>query len=109
MFSKITFIIIATVMIACGLLVIRQQRMQLANDIAQAHRQINHSRQRIWDLQAQVSQKVQPLALHQALERRNIEMEPVLMPTPVHPTEPDKHHQPLRVVDRSSSYKTQRD
>lgn len=102
MFAKLAVLIVGLTCIAAGLMFLRQHKMEVSHDIAQAHRQINDHRQMLWRLQGQVAQKVQPPALIDAVAQAQLELEPI---TTVRPTElpQNNRHQP-RVVQGSSTF-----
>lgn len=84
MFAKLTVLLLAITATAAGLLWMRQEKLELANRIAMTHKQIDQTRQTIWQRQVQVSRRVQPQSLTQAVARANLSMEPII-PAPASP------------------------
>lgn len=84
MFAKLTVLLLAVTATAAGLLWLRQDKMELANQIAMSHKQIDQTRQAIWERQVQVSRRVQPESLNQAVARASLSMEPII-PMPASP------------------------
>ncbi len=97
MFAKLMVLILAGTATAAALLWLRQQRLELAHDIANAHRQIDEARQATWDLQVKVACYVEPNSLNQALARAELKLEPLL--TPQLGTD-ELNRGPTRVVER---------
>ena len=68
MFPKLLLIVCAIGMIACTLLVNRQQRIETANDIANVHRRLLAQEQLLWSVHSVIAEKCQPSQVRASLE-----------------------------------------
>lgn len=68
MFSKLLLIVCAIGMIACTLLVIRQQRIETANEIASVHRRLLEQEQLLWSVHGVIAEICQPAEIRKSLE-----------------------------------------
>ncbi|MEX0777437.1 MAG: hypothetical protein WD042_17165 [Phycisphaeraceae bacterium] len=102
MFVKLTVLVLMITATSASLLWLRQQRLQIGHDIAQAHRQIDANRQLVWDLRAKVAQRVEPTALNDALARADLNLEPVLT---VRQPEVAPRRRPVQVADRARTHR----
>ncbi len=106
MFAKLTVVIVGLTCIAAGLMSLRQEKMEISHDIAQAHRDINTHRQSLWRLQSKVAREVEPRALRESITKAGLELEPI---TPVTGQVEQPMTDPVRgprVVDRTSTHRT---
>jgi cell division protein FtsL len=83
MFSKLTVVIVLAAGIGAALLHLRQQRLELAHEIAGYHQQINVDRQATWDLQVRIHENLSPRHLREAIDRRQLNLVPMV------PTDPN--------------------
>jgi cell division protein FtsL len=81
MFLRLTVAIVTLAIVALALLTLRQQRFELGHDLVATDRQLDQSRQRLWSLQAQLADRVEPTALHNAATQAQLQLEP-LTPLP---------------------------
>ena len=84
-FGKALFTLISLVIVAAVLLTMRQQRFETMHEMAQLHRQMNDDRQRLWNLQTDISRRLEPDALRAAMVRAQLTIEP-LRPRMAHPS-----------------------
>ncbi len=68
MFSKLLLIVCAIGMIACTLLVIRQKRIETANEIASVHRRLLEQEQLLWSVHGMIAEQCQPTEIRNSLE-----------------------------------------
>ena len=80
MFSRLLVCVLITAAAGGSLLALRQARLQTLHEMGQLHTQMNDLRTATWDLQVRIAEATQPHALEAALERAQLELEPV--PTP---------------------------
>lgn len=76
MYAKWLAMIVFATALAGALLTFRQQRFEAMNAMAREHTRINHARQQMWDLQVRIADKMQPMALEQAIRRSELNLEP---------------------------------
>ena len=67
MFSKLLLIVCVVGMIACTLLVNRQQRIETANEIAGVHRSLLEQEQLLWSVHKAIAEKCQPTEIRKSL------------------------------------------
>ncbi len=60
MFAKLAIIIVAIGLTACGLLAMRQARLQAAHELAQAQLRIAREDERLLTLHAQIAERITP-------------------------------------------------
>lgn len=78
MFAKLAIIIVAIGLAACGLLAMRQARLQAAHELAQAQLRIARVDERLLTLHAQIADRVTPASIRQMqalAERARLELE----------------------------------
>ncbi len=68
MFAKLVTLIVVLMLLAVSLLVFRQQRLDLAHDIAAQHRSVQTSRHAIWKRETRVAELLRPSELMPRLE-----------------------------------------
>ena len=85
MLAKLITVVIVATAVAAVLLGLRQQRLQLMHEMAAMHSRINDNRQVMWDLQVRIAERTQPEALHAALARAELEVQPIVPDTPATP------------------------
>jgi len=68
-FAKITAIIVGIGILACGVLVQRQQRYELARDISRAHWRMLEQERTLWSLRAEIARRTRPEDIRTAVER----------------------------------------
>ncbi len=69
MFAKITAIIVGIGILACGVLVQRQQRYELARDISRAHWRMLEQERTLWSLRAEIARRTRPDEIRTAVQR----------------------------------------
>lgn len=65
MFAKLAIIIVAIGLAACGLLAMRQARLQTAHELAQAQLRIARVDERLLTLHARIADRVTPASIRQ--------------------------------------------
>lgn len=60
MFAKLSAVILAAGVCACGLLALRQQRLQAAHELTQAQLRIRQQDEKLWDLRTRIAMEVTP-------------------------------------------------
>lgn len=98
MFARLMVVLLVAAALAVALLGLRQQRLEIAHDIARSTRRIEQTRLQLWNLQAQVSNRVQPLALTEAIDRAQLKMQPL---TPL-PAQTDKARDRVKIAERNT-------
>lgn len=63
--------------VGAGLLGLRQQQLNDKHAMAQSHAEMKTSREHIKDLQVRIAKMTRPEALHQAIERAELQVEPI--------------------------------
>jgi hypothetical protein len=76
MFSRALAILVFTTAIGVALLALRHQRLSMMHEMAMIHAQMNQSRQKMWDLQVRIADKVEPPKLAKAILRAKLKLEP---------------------------------
>jgi len=77
MFAKLVVVIAAMLLIGAGLLSLRQHRLNLMNQMARLHSDINRDRQAIWTDQARIAEHLDPQELTRAIEQAQLKLHPV--------------------------------
>ena len=72
MFGKIVFIILALGATACALLVIRQQRIELAHEMSQVHQRLIEHEQTEWRMRSEIASRTRPDHIREAIERTEV-------------------------------------
>lgn len=75
MFLKSLTLIVFIAAVAVLVLSYRQQRLEMMNEMTRLHRQIDHSRQKMWDLQVKIADHIDPAALAKAIDRAHLKLE----------------------------------
>lgn len=86
MFAKCAFVVVAVGACGCGLLALRQSRLQVASELARTQMRIAAADERLWALRTRIADRVSP---------RNVErmaavigpLKPIMDPLPVGPSE----------------------
>lgn len=99
MFRKLVVLSLMLVLLGCSLLLLRQHRLELAHEAVMIHRQIHHTRQDIWNVQASASSQLTPRGLSRRISESGLALEPRV---PLSPTLPSVLAQTER-EDPSSS------
>lgn len=73
MFAKLVVVVIALGACACGLLAMRQSRLQAASELAQVQLRISKLDQELWDLRSEIAGRVTP----QHIERMALDVGPL--------------------------------
>ncbi len=71
MFWKIAALVLGIGVLACGVLVQRQQRYELARDISRAHWRMLEQEHTLWTLRAEIARRTRPEEVRMAVERLN--------------------------------------
>jgi hypothetical protein len=74
---KLATLVVAAVLIGAGILAERHRQFQAAHELAAAHRQIDHSRRELWQLQAELAQRLRPDVLTADLQQHGRPFGPV--------------------------------
>lgn len=88
MFAKLLVIILAVGGAACALLVVRQQRVELAHDVARTHNRLLQHERALWDLRAEIAARVKPEQVQQLVDQLGGEWTPI-------PASPELRHVPV--------------
>lgn len=73
MFAKLVVLILSLGAIACGLLALRQSRLQAASETAQVQLRISKHDEKLWALRSEIASKVAP----QQIERMALDVGPL--------------------------------
>lgn len=84
MFAKLVFLILAFGAIACGLLVVRQQRIDLAHDMSRTHQRLVEHEQTEWHYRSDIATRTRPDLIRQQLNQTNIAWQPLHWPSHLH-------------------------
>jgi hypothetical protein len=76
MFHKLAILTILLVALGGALLVLRQERLEVANQNANLYWQIQQTRQAIWSAQADTAVLLRPGDLQRRIERARLHLEP---------------------------------
>jgi len=76
MFHKLAILTLVLVCLAAALLLLRQQRLELANRNAALYWEIQRNRQAIWAAEARGAELLRPAELHKRIERARLDLEP---------------------------------
>jgi len=76
MFAKLLMALVLAVLIGSAVFSMRQQRLELMHEVTALHRQMNRDRQATWDTQVRIAGRTSPKALHDAIARSGLDMEP---------------------------------
>lgn len=77
MFTRLLLLILAFALIGAVLLDLRQRRIDAMHDMALLHKQMRETREDLWQNQYHIAERVRPDALHDAIERVGLELEPI--------------------------------
>ena len=77
MYAKLMTLTVMLVVIAGLLLVLRQERLEIAYDCAALHRQIDPTRAALWRQQVDAGQTADPVVLYQHLAAAEVSLEAV--------------------------------
>lgn len=86
-------VLVFTAALGAGLLSLRQQRLETMHEMARLHEAMDESRQRVWGLQVEVAERIEPAELRRALERARLILEPVAAEPPRPPRAVDAKHE----------------
>lgn len=104
MFSKLVALTLALVLMAAGLLVMRQQRIEAAHRTAELHHQIQQTRQALWRAQVDSAGLLRPEAIRRRLRRLEEEgrlaFEPIVPRPPMEDTRWARSDRPGPAADR---------
>jgi len=68
MFSKLLVIIVAMGLTAMGLLIVRQQRIDAAHEIARTHEQIREHERALWRIRSEIARRCRPDEIRRLIE-----------------------------------------
>ena len=77
MFWKLLALIVLATATGSTLLGLRHQQLQIAHETVGLHLQIDRSRQRMWDLQSRIAEKLEPGRLQAAIDQAPLDLEPI--------------------------------
>lgn len=77
LFAKLLVVVVALGAMALGLLVLRQQRYEVSNEISRTHNRIVEQERAQWRMRAQVASRSTPADIRAAAERRGIDLSPI--------------------------------
>jgi hypothetical protein len=80
LFAKLLVIILVIGGTACALLVVRQQRLDLAHEISRTHWRMLTQRQTLWALEAEIARRCRPEHIRSSAEALEIEWAPLVIP-----------------------------
>jgi hypothetical protein len=89
-FGKLLAIVLAVCFTAATLLVIRQQRLEIAHSVSEAHRRMTENEQTLWRLQAEIAARCRPDQVREMIHLLDGEWKPI----PAAPTVPVRPEQP---------------
>lgn len=72
MFGKLVFIILTLGATACALLVIRQQRIELAHEMSEVHQRMIEHEQTEWRFRSELAALTRPEHIREAMDRTEI-------------------------------------
>lgn len=81
MFAKLVTLTLLFVCLAGSMLVLRQQRLQLANESARLHGEVVELREDIWDAQTRAAGELRPRQIETRLQEAQGAVEPTPPPT----------------------------
>ena len=80
MFARMLVAIILAAGIGVGLLSLRQQRLEIMNEITAEHRKVDKIRRDIWDVQVRIAEKARPSEVERVVNQSELAFEPVVGP-----------------------------
>lgn len=80
MFTKLLVLIVLVTAIAATLLGLRHHQLEMMHRSAALHREMDLSRQKMWQLQAYIAEQLEPGHLEESLAHLPLELEPVVAP-----------------------------
>ncbi|QNN25281.1 hypothetical protein HED60_24365 [Planctomycetales bacterium ZRK34] len=75
MFAKLVTLTLLFVCLAGSMLVLRQQRLQLANESARLHGQVVDLREGIWDAQTRAAGRMKPQQIESRIQEAQVAVE----------------------------------
>ena len=90
MLGKLLTLIVFIIAIGAALLGMRQYRLNIQGDMTRLHHEMNQSRKELWDMQVRIARQTEPQALRQAVQRAQLELEPITPATQPAATQPDE-------------------
>jgi len=81
MFAKLVTLTLLLVCLAGAMLVLRQHRLELANDSATLHNQVVDLREAIWDAQTRAAGQVRPQLLQDRIDEAQVAVETIPPPS----------------------------
>ena len=75
MYAKLIAITLFGLAIGASVLLMRQERLRLANQTAATHQQIDRTRQDVWAEQTRAASGIDPHHLHERVEARQLALE----------------------------------
>ena len=81
MFAKLVTLTLLFVCLAGAMLVLRQQRLELANESARLHGQVVDLREQIWDAQTRAAGELRPQQIETRIQQAQVAVEQTQPPT----------------------------
>ncbi|QQE11138.1 hypothetical protein JD969_16785 [Planctomycetota bacterium] len=78
MFARMLIAIILAAGIGVGLLSLRQQRLEIMNEMTAEHRKVDKIRRNIWDVQVRIAEKAKPSEVERVIKKSELAFEPVV-------------------------------
>ena len=80
MFFRILVAIIFAAGIGVGLLSLRQQHLEIMNEITAEHRKVDRTRKEIWDIQVRIAERTKPQEVQRITNEAQLVLEPIAQP-----------------------------
>ncbi|MEM7229457.1 MAG: hypothetical protein AAF432_11660 [Planctomycetota bacterium] len=77
--SKMIAIVLAFGVIGLALLHVRQQRVNLTNEIKVLHEEYRHHEQTLWQLQTEIAVRVRPDQIRATVDQESVDWQPIPM------------------------------
>lgn len=77
MFAKLVAILLAALLIAASLLVLRHRRLETAAEMAEAHRRLLRQESALWDLRHEIATRSRPEAVRELMNDLPHEWAPI--------------------------------
>lgn len=81
MFPKLVTLTLLFIGLAAGMLVLRQDRLRMANETVTLHHQVVDLREKIWNAQSHAAGELRPTTLQHRLTDAQVAVEPTPPPT----------------------------
>lgn len=94
MFAKLVALTLIMTVIYSGLLILRQERLDVMNESVMLHYQIMEGRKELWQVEKEIAERVRPFGLAEKLSQSSIVFEPAV---------PVFEHQKSRLAEKKES------